>query len=191
MGRVCYFCFRVDFSHKRTETTHAFLHALPTSQYERGRSESCLHCEPDLRFITVIQLHHRDNSWLALYTLFCPLNRSKLTLLRTVMISTHRWTYFSSTRLDHNSTRKRKKCFETERKPHLVYCKLSREDVQEEGSERQRELQEPQGVSEQREDGQRSGRRRSSVLRTGLSQQTIHQQQRGVLWHRLQGELTA
>lgn len=60
--------------------------------------------------------------------------------------------------------------------------------VQEEDSERQRQLQEPQGISEQREDGERFDRSCCSVLRAGLSQQTIHQQQRRVLWHRLQGE---
>lgn len=64
--------------------------------------------------------------------------------------------------------------------------------VQEESSKRESELQEPQRFAEQRErrreDGERSGRCRRSVLRTGLSQQTVSEQQRGILWHRLQGE---
>lgn len=125
---------------------------------------------------------------------FLSVKPSPICALRTVMILTHRWTSFSSTRTPQG------KVFWDWKKAHLVYFVLSssffrpnwtgyQSHVQEEGSERQRELQEPQGVAKQREDGERTGRRRRSVLRTGLSQQTVPQQQRRVLWHRLQGEL--
>lgn len=94
-----YFRFRVDFP--RNARKQPCLHALPTSQYERGRRQSRLHCEPDLRF-TVIQLHLRDNSCLALhpvFVLFClTVKPSPVYALRTVMILTLIWTSFASTR---------------------------------------------------------------------------------------------
>lgn len=69
----------------------------------------------------------------------------------------------------------------------FILCSVSfGENVQEEGGERKSsELQEPQGVAEER---QKSGRRRRSILWAGLPEQTVPQQQRGVLRHRLQGE---
>lgn len=45
------------------------LYALPTPRYDRGRRQSCLHCEPDLGF-TVIQLRFRENSCVALHPVF-------------------------------------------------------------------------------------------------------------------------
>lgn len=110
-----YFRFRVDFP--RNARKQPCLHALPTSQYERGRRQSRLHCEPDLRF-TVIQLHLRDNSCLALhpvFVLFCwTVKPSPVYALRTVMILTHGWTSFASTRTPRG---KKKKCWKTKGNP--------------------------------------------------------------------------
>lgn len=94
------------------------LHALPTSQYQRGRRQSCLHCEPDLRF-TVIQLHHRDQSYLALRPVFfflnvCLFDRETVTSLRF----THSHDFDARVnffRLNQNSTRK--KCWKTKGNP--------------------------------------------------------------------------
>ena len=76
-----------------------FLRALPAPRYEGGRRESCLHCEPDLR-LTVTQLLRRDDSCLALQTLFfspSSIEPSPICALRTVMVLTRRWTSLAST----------------------------------------------------------------------------------------------
>lgn len=99
-----YFRFRVDFP--RNARKQPCLHALPTSQYERGRRQSCLHCEPDLRF-TVIQLHLRDNSCLALHPVFVLFDRETVTSLRF----THSHDFDARVnffRLNQNSTRGKK-----------------------------------------------------------------------------------
>lgn len=146
----------------------------------------------DLRF-TVIQLHRGDNSCLYLKDSFSVL------LSFANLGFTHSHDFDAQVNLPQRTpirTQKRRK----EKCPvHtlllLVFPFLisrsgagRQSHVQEEDSERQRQLQEPQGISEQREDGERFDRSCCSVLRAGLSQQTVHQQQRRVLWHRLQGE---
>lgn len=108
-----YFRFRVDFP--RNARKQPCLHALPTSQYERGRRQSCLRCEPDLRF-TVIQLHLRDNSCLALHPVFVLFDRETVTSLRF----THSHDFdarVNFSRLNQNSTRGKKKCWKTKGNP--------------------------------------------------------------------------
>ncbi len=129
---------------------------------------------------------------------FCPWNRHQFALYA------QSWFWRTGELLSPRPELHKEKCFETQRKPISAFSYSPprssvliarswtgyQSHVQEEGSERQRELQESQGVAKQWEDGERSGRRCRSVLRTGLSQQTLPQQQRRVLWHRLQGEPT-
>lgn len=104
------------------------------------------------------------------------------------MILTHRWTSLSSTALHLQLNVNPQPTRNFTLSSLGSWISFYQSHVQEEGSEGQRELQEPKGVSEQRQDGEGSGRRRRSVLGSGLSEQTVYQQQRRVLRHRFQGE---
>lgn len=193
----------MDFLRTRTETTvPPRAPSATTREREERERESCLHCEPDLR-LTVTQLLRRDDSCLALQFFFHPSNRFQFALYAQSWFWRAGELLSPRPQLHAEKYRKKKSLSSVSHSPTLAQSVFfflffiptaprwtgHRSHVQEEGSEGQGWLQEPQGVAEQREDGERSGRRRRSVLRTRLSQQTVPQQQRGVLWHRLQGEL--